>query len=52
MTIEAKLKQIIGEQTFAVVALQTRLEELTAENERLQALTADKPEDKHEPKKR
>lgn len=32
MTIEERLKQIIGEQTFAVVALQTRVEELTAEN--------------------
>jgi len=48
MTIEEKLKQIIGEQTFAVVALQTRVEELTAENTKLRALTADKPEDKQE----
>lgn len=37
MTIEAKLKQIIGEQTFTVVVLQSKIEELTAENEKLKA---------------
>lgn len=35
MTVEEKLKQIIGEQTFAVVIMQTRIEELTAENAKL-----------------
>lgn len=40
MTIEQKLKQLIGDQTFAVVALQTRVEELTAEVERLKAEAA------------
>lgn len=41
MTIEERLKQIIGEQTFAVVALQTRIEELTAENAKLKGEPAD-----------
>lgn len=39
--ISERLKQIIGEQTVTVVALQTRVEELMAENAELKANTED-----------
>lgn len=43
MTVEQKLKQIIGEQTFAVVMLQTRIEELEAENASLRPKRPEPP---------
>jgi hypothetical protein len=38
MTIEDRLKQMLGEQAFAIAALQTELEKLQAELAKLQGV--------------
>lgn len=40
MTMEDRIKAIIGEQGFNIAALQTQLENLKAENEQLKNLVA------------